>query len=203
MAKHPDDSKTLDLLDQYASSLPKYANPANPTMTWTGRGRKPQWVLDWIAGGGSLGDLLVDQVEVKKEVLGVVPVQDPVKRDLEVKNRLLELSMLSAPTAVEDHQVQHGQVEPSVKRGRPSKGDKPMTAAERKRASREARRARVVEFSEDEAGIVWQLVHAQLNRLKLDQPQQSWHPNLLARHQSILDKVSLMTGIKKYTTLKK
>ncbi|WP_028454750.1 H-NS histone family protein [Chitinilyticum litopenaei] len=30
----------------------QFANPANPEQTWTGRGRKPQWVLDYIASHG-------------------------------------------------------------------------------------------------------------------------------------------------------
>lgn len=34
-----------------------YRNPANPAETWTGRGRKPRWVLDWLEAGKSLDDL--------------------------------------------------------------------------------------------------------------------------------------------------
>lgn len=37
----------------------KYRNPANPEQTWTGRGRKPQWVAEWIAGGRSIDELVV------------------------------------------------------------------------------------------------------------------------------------------------
>ena len=29
-----------------AKNPPKYRNPENPTVTWTGRGRKPQWIKD-------------------------------------------------------------------------------------------------------------------------------------------------------------
>ena len=29
----------------------KYANPANPSQTWTGKGRQPQWYKDAIAAG--------------------------------------------------------------------------------------------------------------------------------------------------------
>ena len=32
----------------------KYRNPTNPDQGWSGRGRKPQWALDWIAQGKSL-----------------------------------------------------------------------------------------------------------------------------------------------------
>lgn len=38
---------------------PKYANPEDPTMTWTGRGRKPRWVQDSIERGKQLDDLLI------------------------------------------------------------------------------------------------------------------------------------------------
>ena len=32
----------------------KYANPANPEQTWSGRGRKPAWVNEFEASGNSL-----------------------------------------------------------------------------------------------------------------------------------------------------
>ncbi|PKO56607.1 MAG: transcriptional regulator [Betaproteobacteria bacterium HGW-Betaproteobacteria-21] len=40
-------------------SVIKYRNPANPDQGWSGRGRKPQWALDWLAQGKSL-----DEIEV-------------------------------------------------------------------------------------------------------------------------------------------
>ncbi|WP_299921045.1 H-NS histone family protein [uncultured Pelagimonas sp.] len=36
---------------------PKYANPADPTQTWTGRGRKPKWVVDALNAGKSVEDM--------------------------------------------------------------------------------------------------------------------------------------------------
>ncbi|QID19886.1 H-NS histone family protein [Nitrogeniibacter mangrovi] len=39
----------------------KYRNPADSSQGWTGRGRKPRWVEEWLAGGKSLDDLLVSQ----------------------------------------------------------------------------------------------------------------------------------------------
>jgi DNA-binding protein H-NS len=36
---------------------PKYANPADPSQTWTGRGRKPGWVIEALAAGRPLDDL--------------------------------------------------------------------------------------------------------------------------------------------------
>ncbi len=37
----------------------KYRHPENAAIGWSGRGRKPQWVLDWVAQGKSLNDLAV------------------------------------------------------------------------------------------------------------------------------------------------
>lgn len=37
----------------------KYADPANPDQTWTGRGRKPRWVQDALDGGKTLDDLAI------------------------------------------------------------------------------------------------------------------------------------------------
>ncbi|MTI03080.1 H-NS histone family protein [Roseibium sp. RKSG952] len=36
---------------------PKYRNPADPAQTWTGRGRKPQWVHDALKAGADISDL--------------------------------------------------------------------------------------------------------------------------------------------------
>ena len=33
---------------------PKYRNPANPEQTWSGRGRKPQWIKDAEQSGADL-----------------------------------------------------------------------------------------------------------------------------------------------------
>lgn len=38
---------------------PKFANPANPSDTWSGRGRKPRWYSEAIAAGKSGDDLKV------------------------------------------------------------------------------------------------------------------------------------------------
>lgn len=40
-------------------SAPKYANPADKSQTWTGRGRKPNWVNDALKAGKSLEDLAI------------------------------------------------------------------------------------------------------------------------------------------------
>jgi len=38
---------------------PKYRNPSDANDTWSGRGRKPKWVVEMLAAGGSLDDALI------------------------------------------------------------------------------------------------------------------------------------------------
>lgn len=38
---------------------PKYANPADASQTWTGRGRQPRWVKEHLEKNGSLDDLAI------------------------------------------------------------------------------------------------------------------------------------------------
>ena len=38
---------------------PKYANPADKTQTWTGRGRRPLWVVAALEAGHNLDDLTI------------------------------------------------------------------------------------------------------------------------------------------------
>lgn len=42
-----------------AAASAKYANPANPADTWTGRGRKPRWFTAALQAGRSPEDLAV------------------------------------------------------------------------------------------------------------------------------------------------
>ncbi len=42
-----------------SASVPKYQHPENPTVTWSGRGRKPGWISDALAAGKSLDDLAI------------------------------------------------------------------------------------------------------------------------------------------------
>ena len=37
----------------------KYANPEDPTQTWTGRGRRPIWVQEALSNGRSLEELAI------------------------------------------------------------------------------------------------------------------------------------------------
>lgn len=40
-----------------AKSPAKYRNPADATQTWSGRGRKPRWIIEAAAAGRDLSDL--------------------------------------------------------------------------------------------------------------------------------------------------
>ena len=37
----------------------KYRHPKNAALEWTGRGRQPKWVGEWLAAGGTLDALRV------------------------------------------------------------------------------------------------------------------------------------------------
>jgi DNA-binding protein H-NS len=43
---------------------PKYRNLDNPAITWTGRGKKPEWMQTWIASGKDPNDLLIGEMVV-------------------------------------------------------------------------------------------------------------------------------------------
>lgn len=40
-------------------SAPKYANPLDPAQTWTGRGRKPNWVIAALSEGKNMDDMTI------------------------------------------------------------------------------------------------------------------------------------------------
>lgn len=41
------------------AGVPKYRNPQNPEITWTGKGRRPDWVRDALSAGKSMDDLAI------------------------------------------------------------------------------------------------------------------------------------------------
>lgn len=43
--------------DRRSKSSPKYRNPSDPKQTWTGMGRKPQWIHDALDKGVDLKTL--------------------------------------------------------------------------------------------------------------------------------------------------
>jgi DNA-binding protein H-NS len=42
-----------------SKGVPKYANPADPSQTWTGRGRQPNWVKEALAQGKTLESMAI------------------------------------------------------------------------------------------------------------------------------------------------
>ena len=50
-------AKDASTLSKSSKSKAKYRNPANPVQTWSGRGRKPQWVHDALKSGADISDL--------------------------------------------------------------------------------------------------------------------------------------------------
>lgn len=48
-----------DLVSESGSSkgIARYCNPEDPSQTWTGRGRKPGWVIAAIEAGKTMDDL--------------------------------------------------------------------------------------------------------------------------------------------------
>ncbi|MFO1371712.1 MAG: H-NS histone family protein [Candidatus Competibacteraceae bacterium] len=43
------------------SGKPKYRNPADPEQTWTGRGKKPGWMRQALAGGAKPEDFAIPE----------------------------------------------------------------------------------------------------------------------------------------------
>lgn len=39
----------------------RYRNPADPSLTWSGRGRKPNWVVAHLKEGGDLNELAIQR----------------------------------------------------------------------------------------------------------------------------------------------
>jgi DNA-binding protein H-NS len=42
-----------------AAVAPKYSNPSDPSQTWSGRGRKPRWIIEALESGKTLEDLSI------------------------------------------------------------------------------------------------------------------------------------------------
>lgn len=45
---------------KYPVVLPKYGNPLAPSQKWSGRGKRPKWVIAALAAGQSLDDLRIE-----------------------------------------------------------------------------------------------------------------------------------------------
>jgi len=42
-----------------AAAAPRYSNPDDPSITWTGHGRRPEWIKAGLAAGKSLEDFAI------------------------------------------------------------------------------------------------------------------------------------------------
>jgi len=40
--------------------VPKYRHPDDPSLTWTGRGKRPTWVVEWVSSGRSLDEAAIE-----------------------------------------------------------------------------------------------------------------------------------------------
>jgi DNA-binding protein H-NS len=49
--------------DRRGPVAPKYRNPKNAAQTWAGRGIKPKWLEQELAGGAKLEDFLIEKLE--------------------------------------------------------------------------------------------------------------------------------------------
>ena len=58
-ARTPEKPKGKGSKGGRGSVAPKYRNPADPSQTWSGRGRQPVWVSAHIANGGKLEDVAI------------------------------------------------------------------------------------------------------------------------------------------------
>ena len=55
----PADLSDISLKRSRKPATPKYANPADPSQTWSGRGRQPRWVVAELANGKTLADMSI------------------------------------------------------------------------------------------------------------------------------------------------
>jgi len=44
---------------KYPRVFPKYQNPSMPTETWSGRGKKPRWLVSALKAGGQIKDFKI------------------------------------------------------------------------------------------------------------------------------------------------
>jgi hypothetical protein len=52
------------------SNVPRYRNPDDQSETWSGRGRRPRWLLAQLQAGRALSDMSIKRVLATDELLG-------------------------------------------------------------------------------------------------------------------------------------
>jgi len=50
----------------YAMVFPKYQNPAEPSETWSGRGKQPRWLVSALKAGGTIEDFRIPDAHQAK-----------------------------------------------------------------------------------------------------------------------------------------
>ncbi len=53
------DTETKKERRRYPPVYPKYKNPRNPSETWSGRGKQPKWLAEYLKSGRKLDDFLI------------------------------------------------------------------------------------------------------------------------------------------------
>jgi DNA-binding protein H-NS len=48
---------------KYPKVLPKYCNPLSPSQKWSGRGKRPRWVIAALEAGQRLDDLTIEHAQ--------------------------------------------------------------------------------------------------------------------------------------------
>lgn len=66
-AKQPRKRGPKPVLKKGAKLPLKYFNPDNPAMGWSGHGRKPQWIIDWLSQGKPLSMLEKGSTEISND----------------------------------------------------------------------------------------------------------------------------------------
>ena len=66
--KEPGSAHPLSLIDRaprrkYPKVLPKYSNPLAPSETWSGRGKRPRWLVAALETGHRLDEFKIDDVD--------------------------------------------------------------------------------------------------------------------------------------------
>jgi DNA-binding protein H-NS len=54
---------------QYPKVFPKYRNPSEPFETWSGRGKKPRWLMAALKGGHTIEEFVISNAERDKNRL--------------------------------------------------------------------------------------------------------------------------------------
>jgi len=66
--REPGDAHRTSMTDRaprrkYPKVLPKYCNPQAPSETWSGRGKRPRWLVAALETGHRLDEFKIDNVE--------------------------------------------------------------------------------------------------------------------------------------------